>query len=184
MLCCAQLSSVFVRSLLPSWLLSCSGWTILSTDFLLGHVCDMKSFVEMDVTIVMGLCCGEFDTKFINSTVSELLHDSKSALIKDDFRLRCCCLFLAVPVWIVPMLPVLILVQIGTVFHFVGLFFLLEFFVVPFCVGCFLVVVQLLFDGPGCSVSLVTSAVSDGVLCSVANSCCAVSFSLAFCSSK
>ena len=65
-----------------------------SFDFLLGPGWIMKFFGEFEVTMVIGLCCGESDTRFIASTVSELLHESWSVLINDDFFF-CCCRLLA-----------------------------------------------------------------------------------------
>ena len=65
--------------------------TIRSTDDprpLLG-VC-IKSFGELEVTIVIGLfCCGESDTRLMTSTVSELFHLSRSVLTMEEYR---CCL--------------------------------------------------------------------------------------------
>ena len=48
----------------------------------------MKSFGELDVTIVMGLCWGESETRLMTSTVSELFHLSRSVLTIEDC-LRC-----------------------------------------------------------------------------------------------
>ena len=63
--------------------------TIHSTDPrpLLG-VC-IKPFGELEVTIVIGLCCGESDTRLMTSTVSELFHLSRSVLTMEEYR---CCL--------------------------------------------------------------------------------------------
>ena len=48
----------------------------------------MKSFAELEVTMVIGLCWGESDNKLINSAVSEHFHCSRSVLIKEEL-LRC-----------------------------------------------------------------------------------------------
>ena len=91
--CCA-LSSFCKVSLCPL-LIFCILWTILYIDFCLGPGCAMKAFCELEVTMVIGLCCEESDTRLITSTVSELIHNSRSVLIREDFCLGCCCLRLA-----------------------------------------------------------------------------------------
>ena len=67
-----------------SWL-TCNFWTLFSTDLRPWLFCFMKSLGELEVTIVIGLCWGESETKLITSTVSELLHWSRSVLMKDEF---------------------------------------------------------------------------------------------------
>ena len=49
----------------------------------------IKSFGELEVTIVIGLCNGESDTRLMTSTVSELFHLSRSVLTMEEYR---CCL--------------------------------------------------------------------------------------------
>ena len=82
----------------PSWdawvlilccILSCICWTILSMDFFLGPGCDMKSFWKLEVTIVMGLCCGNWIPYLLTPR-----WQSYSMLISQcwsDFRLGFCC---------------------------------------------------------------------------------------------
>ena len=56
----------------------------------------MNSFGELDVTIVMGLCWAESETRLMTSTVSELFHLSNSVLTIEEClrcRLLACCSF-------------------------------------------------------------------------------------------
>ena len=70
-------------------------WTIKSIDFLRGPGSAMKSLGELEVTIVIGPCCGESEMRLITSTVSELLQESRSVCTRDAFLRGCCCRRLA-----------------------------------------------------------------------------------------
>ena len=48
----------------------------------------MNSFGELDVTIVIGICWGESETRLMTSTVSQLFHLSRSVLTIEEC-LRC-----------------------------------------------------------------------------------------------
>ena len=69
-------------------LLTWSFCTIFSTELWPFFFVFMKLFGELDVTIVMGLCWGESETRLITSTVSKLFHLSRSVLTIEEC-LRC-----------------------------------------------------------------------------------------------
>ena len=161
-------------------------WKFSSMDFRLAPGCAIKSLGEFKVTMVMGLCCGESDTRLITSTVSELFHDSRSVLIRDDFLLGCCCLRLACSNFVSANAASFDFKSNCDCFWiFIRLFafsFLYGLFVFALLGAFFCFVLLLAFDGPGCSLSRVFLLGFGPVSCWAA-SFCRSSFPRGICSS-
>ena len=59
----------------------------MSIDFCPRLCCTINSLGELDVTFVIGLCCGESDTRLMTYTVSESFQVSLSGLMNEEMRL-------------------------------------------------------------------------------------------------
>ena len=134
-------------------------WIILSMDFFLGPGRAIRFFWEFEVKLVMGLRCGESNTRLITSTLSDFFHDSRSVLIRGDFLFGCRGLRFACSTFDCANSACFDLVSNCEGFlmlpRIVGFsVFVLGLSVVPLRVVFFCVIEPLGFDGPGCSLSL------------------------------
>ena len=154
--------------------------TIRSTDPRPLLVVCIKSFGELEVTIVIGLCNGESDTRLMTSTVSELFHLSRSVLTMEEYRL---CLRFACSIFDWASAACFDFVSnCGTCILFVGCCgFLLGLPALPFLCFCFCFEVSFLVGlVAACCICLLVPGW--GSCCRV--DCSAAHFSFCFFSSK